>query len=696
MATGSISSYARLKKERLYLHALDAMTDGVLIYDVDDIIIEANSAYKAFSRAFGVECRIGMTRRDYIGAFVDTGRWNTGDASREQSITKHIETNKDLRGIDEEHVSTPDGKHYLRRTRSIDGGGKIVTVTDVTKIKEAQKKAEAAEQAKSEFLANMSHEIRTPLNGILGMTEILGQSNLPDREANFVDIVQRSGVSLLTIINDILDFSKIAAGKLNLEVAPFSLRDSIEDVTALLSSKASEKGIEILYRIQPGLPDSLMGDSVRLRQVLINLVGNAIKFTPKGHVLINVRGQSSRGSVAMRIDVKDTGIGIPKDKLEHIFSKFSQVDASTTRQYGGTGLGLSIASSIVRLMGGDIHLTSELGAGSTFTVEFSLPIDKNASEDGTIKSDSTAGLQEKNVLLIDDNHTSLTILKEVCCGFKARPIPTDSGAKALDIIKKARAKNILIDLVIVDYDMPHMTGEEFTQNMWGLQGCQDIPVIMLSSVDRPGLEQSMRDAGVLAYVRKPARRSEWLAALAAYNDAAQHGQRRAIKRDTPALTKLLDNVAKLEITPAAERPIDKKHRAERLDILVAEDNETNQFYISHVLDGLGLSYEIAKNGREAVDMWAQHKPRFVLMDISMPEMNGYQATEAIRVQESARGSQNRTPIVALTAHCLKSDKERCLNHGMDDFLGKPLSIIRLKDMLKKWGIITSQPERKSA
>lgn len=490
-------------------HAFDALTDGLMIYDSADVIIHVNEAFRQFSGEFGVCVYAGMTRRELIGAFIDSGTWDTQDYSREDLIDLQIQAQVDLSGNAEEQISTPNGNHYLRRLRSVPSGGQIITITDITEIKRAQEKAELAEKSKSEFLANMSHEIRTPLNGILGMTQLLANSPLGEREASFVGIVKRSGDSLLTIINDILDFSKIAAGQLRLENVPFNLRESIEDVTALLSSTAADKNIEILVRLQPDLPQTYLGDVGRLRQVLTNLVGNAIKFTEEGHVLINVRGRENDGHMSFVVDVQDTGIGIPEEKLSHIFQQFTQADASTTRKYGGTGLGLSIASSIIDIMGGTIKVQSEVGKGTVFTLTFSLPIEPDMEDEHYTRYD----ISGCNIVVIDDNHVNLKILKEQLSAWNANSLIVDSAQKGLALIQKAHAKHVTVDLVIVDFQMPDFTGEDFVRHLKGSEYGRDIPVIMLSSVDQLELEEQMIDCGLAAYLTKPVREVQLLHAI---------------------------------------------------------------------------------------------------------------------------------------------------------------------------------------
>jgi signal transduction histidine kinase/CheY-like chemotaxis protein len=538
----------------------------------------------------------------------------------------------------------------------------------------AFRKAESADRAKSEFLANMSHEIRTPMNGVLGMAELLVRTDLDGRQKTFADVILKSGNALLTIINDILDFSKIDAGQLSLDPAPFRLAEAIEDVATLVSTRVAEKDLELIVRVDPGLPACVVGDVGRIRQITTNLVGNGVKFTEKGHVLVDVNGETKDGVAHVTIRVEDTGIGIPAEMQKKVFEKFSQVDASSTRRHEGTGLGLAIASRLVELMGGTMGMTSTHGKGSIFW--FTVPL--AAHEDYEPARPVPVDVSGARVLVIDDNRVNRDILLEQLRSWHFDCAAAESGEVGLAFLERAVALGTRVDCIILDYQMPGLNGAEVARRIASNPATWNIPVLLLTSVDQAVTGKLTAESGIWAHLNKPARSSALLESLVSLMQRARSAPRhtRAQPVAAPAPKPVTDPIIRLE--PRSSRP----NNSQPLDVLVAEDNEVNQLVFSQILNGLDVNYRIASNGRVAVELHRQFKPRLILMDVSMPEMNGYDATAAIRHAEEGTG--HRTPIIGVTAHALKGDREKCIEAGMDDYLSKPVSPNKLAAKINNW------------
>ena len=595
----------------------------------------------------------------------------------------------------EEEVTAADGStrhQFARKGAMIASDGSLYLIgstTDITdlkerevELKEARQRAVLADRAKSEFLANMSHEIRTPMNGVLGMAELLAKSDLDAKQKTFTDIIVKSGNALLTIINDILDFSKIDAGQLVLDPAPFNLAEAIEDVATLVSTRAKEKDLELIVRVQPGLDGLFVGDVGRIRQIVTNLLGNAVKFTDNGHVLVDVTGQKMPSGTKLTISVTDTGIGIPQEKLSQVFEKFSQVDTSSTRRHEGTGLGLAITSRLVELMDGEIGVESAEGKGSTFWFTVTLASAEQAEKQRVLPIDVTGA----RVLVVDDNAVNRSILSEQMASWSFDSCAAASGPEGLKVLAAAAAYGVPVDCVVLDYQMPEMTGAEVARAIRNTEGLSSTPIIMLTSVDQTLSNASYRDLGIAAHLIKPARSSILLEALVSTIQKHRGGlATRPPTSDvlkTPASVPDRGNVETwAPVVPVPSQPPAADGNG-ALDILVAEDNEVNQLVFTQILADTGYSFEIVGNGKLALETSGRLKPRMILMDVSMPQMNGLEATGEIRKREALDGTH--IPIVGVTAHALKGDRERCLEAGMDDYLPKPISPKALLEKLDRW------------
>lgn len=653
---GLVKAEAKAQEARAQLtDAIESISEGFALYDPQDRLVLANSTYVRMMYP-GIEKDIeeNATFETVIRKSVAAGLIPDALDDTEAWIAERIAEHGNPQGP--KLQKRRNEEWYRLEERRTDDGGMVVTFTDITELQRAKEAAEAANEAKSAFLATMSHEIRTPLNGIIGMSTLLKDTQLDDEQQDFCDTIETAADTLLTIINDILDFSKVEAGALELEAEPMDLTVAIESSVDLVASRAGEKGIELACRIEPDVPTAILGDPVRLKQILMNLLNNAVKFTEVGEVVLTCALQEApaagEDTAILKFTVTDTGIGIPEDRMDRLFKSFSQVDASTTRRYGGTGLGLVITKRLVELMGGEITVTSRIGEGTEFS--FTLPGRIVAPPKRSRNADLLSAIKGARVLVLDDNRTNRLIISDKLRNWGAMPTEAARPSEALSHLQGSGP----FDVVIVDFKMPEMNGLEFTEAAHKALGDRTPPMILFSSIT--STERSFREQvsamNYAAILTKPAKSQQLLAALA-----------RTLAPDARNADAAAADMA---------QPRDRHD----LNILLVDDNAINRKVGSKILKRLGYEAAVVTSGAEAIEACRERDFHVVLMDIEMPDMDGITAANNIRDLLP----EERVPfIAALTANAINSERDAYLEAGMDGYLSKPIDIAALSETLNE-------------
>ena len=652
------------KRSRLQQKILNTAATAILTFDPEQRITEVNEAFCATT---------GFSKEEVLG--------QPGSILKDVSCKNGGSPFSDSRGLPMVNMQCTiyrkDGEpiEIIKNVSPIlNVEGEITSVVesfvDVTGLIRAREAAEAANIFKREFLANMSHEMRTPLNGIIGMMELAMETNLDDNQRYLLQIVNSESNALHGLINDVLDFSKVEAGKLKLEAIKFDLKHTFEELTKAFAYKAEQKGLEFVVFLPPHMPCNLVGDPSRLRQILVNLAGNALKFTYEGEIFVKAEMvEDLPDRVKIRFSVTDTGIGIPKDRQTSIFEAFTQVDGSTTRNFGGTGLGTTICKELVEMMGGEIGLASEEGEGSTFWCAITFP---KSEEREAVLPKYAVNLAGRRVLMVDDNRTNRFILWEYLKFWGCIPVEAEDGFEALELLKDSTSATGFFDLILTDVQMPGMDGFELVRNIRKIEAFTDIPIIILTSLGRPGDGNKCRDMGIAAYLTKPVRRDDLhqiiLSVLGSFPQAMEDKPPNLITKHTLA-----------------------EDNRKNGKILLVEDYPTNQEVAMRYLRGAGYHVDLAENGKQGLEAFLRCAYDIILMDMQMPVMSGYEATGKIREHElkgavggAAKMNAARIPIVAMTANAMSGDREKCMAAGTDDYIAKPVTRGALLAMVDKW------------
>ena len=653
-----------LRKTFMLEAVTEQFNDGIAVTDLKGRIIFVNRAWKEM-HGFGEEELTGeiMTR------------FHTPEQMHNEFMPVYRKAQTDGLGVGEIWHQHKDGKvipTFTSISQITDERGKVYghvhSATDITlqklhekELEEAKKEADAANAAKSVFLANMSHEIRTPLNGVMGVLNLLLSTELDKEQLDLVQTGKTSSDNLLTVISDILDFSKIEAGKLDMEILDFDLRNTIEEVVELPAMQAHGKGLEFAYTISGDVPSLIQGDPVRIRQIILNLTSNAIKFTQHGEIILRVSLlNETEEDVKIKFEVTDTGIGIPEDKLDHVFKEFQQSDTSTTRMYGGTGLGLSISKKLAEMMNGEIGVISTDGKGSTFWFTALFPKQPRSENTLTALPDSVA---DKRFLIVDDNKTNLEILSGYLSAWGCSFDMAQSGEMALTLMHAVEKVNAPFDAVIIDMLMPGMDGAELGQRIKNDPDLKDTKLVMLTSMGLRGDATRMKEIGFSVYLTKPIRRSQLFNSLATLFSREQN----------PDIQKKSDLITR--------HTLSEQERI-NINILLAEDNIINQKLVLRMIEKFGFKADAVSTGKEVLERLGAFDYDLVLMDVNMPEMDGIEATRRIRDSQS-KVHNRELPIVALTANAMKGDREICFEAGMNDYVAKPINPQELLEAIER-------------
>lgn len=655
---------------------LHTIVDGIITIDSKGLIQSINPAIEKIfgyntDELINKSVNILMNKDDsekhdgYVKHYLDTGKTKIIGIGRELKGKRKNGEVFDLE-LAVNEVIINNERLFVGIVRDISERKKMEN-----ELEKAIEDAQGANKAKSEFLAAMSHEIRTPMNGILGMTGLLLETNLTNKQFHYAKSISSSANNLLMIINDILDLSKIEADKLSLEVIPINIELLVYEVIEMMAASVNSKGIELVTKFEKNMPMKVKGDPVRIRQILYNLLSNAIKFTEKGHIFTELKFKRlDNGKIQYHVAVSDTGIGIPKDKQQLIFNKFDQADMSTTRKYGGTGLGLAICKKLTKIMGGDIDVESETGKGTKFW--FTLALEEAQTVQNDVQFIAVKELRDVRILIIDDNHLVREILTDELKGRNVKITAVDSAIKALNILKNSNNGNLPFDVIITDYMMPVVDGIVFTEQVRLNKAWDDMLIILCTSAPEKGKSQMLRSLGFNGYLPKPLQQNALKTMVSKLWENKQEGKPFEFL-----------NIHKIRTVQEKERLIESNVRFKNVKVLLAEDNFINQQVAIEILKKYGLEVVPANNGLEALELYKTDQFNMIFMDCHMPEMDGFEATQKIRDYELQTNAPYTT-IVAFTASVLDSDLAKCREFGMDDYITKPINRKRLEEILKQW------------